>query len=308
MTTDPQTDRSPAFDDALQNAGHALMTTDPALSMVRVLTQFRDEYREELLAAAPAVSVAVPPTDQTALRDRIADAIREFPFDDFGLDDVSYLLEGEPDTQEWVPELAATVLAVLSEPTNRAAAFRLAATALEAVTCACGCSWPATRLREMADELAGAEQQQPDTETRTTVEYFIQTQQPDGSWVDSSGAISNPEYTVGPMAERREHMPQFEHRLVEHRIVQHVTTVVVRPTDEPTAAAPTVVQTDEEAEPDPCPCGDQLTEWTCTLRPGPHDGWQHHDEIAGMWWNQSRIPPYSNRDVPAAGARHDEEA
>lgn len=66
------------------------------------------------------------------------------------------------------------------------------------------------------------------------------------------------------------------------------------------------------ATPDPRPCGDQLTEWTCTLRPGTHDGWQHHDEIEGMWWDQSRIPPYSNRDQPAAApavvSQPDEEA
>lgn len=63
-------------------------------------------------------------------------------------------------------------------------------------------------------------------------------------------------------------------------------------------------------EDDARPCGDQLTEWTCTLRPGPHDGWQHHDEIQGVWWSQSRIPPYSNRDqaAPAVPAAPDTEA
>lgn len=38
-------------------------------------------------------------------------AIRVFPFDGYGLDDVSYLLESEPDTQEWVTPLAAAVTA-----------------------------------------------------------------------------------------------------------------------------------------------------------------------------------------------------
>ena len=42
-------------------------------------------------------------------------------------------------------------------------------------------------------------------------------------------------------------------------------------------------------------CGDQLTEWTCTLPVGPHDDWRHRDED-GNWWSQMRIPPYSNRD------------
>ncbi|MGW6255429.1 hypothetical protein [Streptomyces sp. NPDC055085] len=47
---------------------------------------------------------------------------------------------------------------------------------------------------------------------------------------------------------------------------------------------------------DPRPCGDQLTEWTCTLPPGPHPQWRHVDDVTGAWWTQSRIPPYSNRD------------
>ncbi|MFC8282909.1 hypothetical protein [Streptomyces cyaneofuscatus] len=45
-------------------------------------------------------------------------------------------------------------------------------------------------------------------------------------------------------------------------------------------------------------CGDQLTEWTCTLPPGPHPNWRHVDGNAGAWWDQSCIPPHSNR--PAA--------
>lgn len=55
------------------------------------------------------------PTEATTLplRGQIADVIREFPFANFGLDGVSYLLESTPDTQEWVPKLADAVLAVL---------------------------------------------------------------------------------------------------------------------------------------------------------------------------------------------------
>ncbi|MGW0312057.1 hypothetical protein [Streptomyces flavidovirens] len=44
--------------------------------------------------------------------------------------------------------------------------------------------------------------------------------------------------------------------------------------------------------PDPRPCGDQLTEWTCTLPLGPHPDWKHRDEIAESWWDQR---PHSNR-------------
>lgn len=48
-------------------------------------------------------------------------------------------------------------------------------------------------------------------------------------------------------------------------------------------------------------CGDQLTDWTCTLPPGRHPRWRHGDEFAGVWWDQMRVPPYSNRG-PVEGA------
>ncbi len=54
-----QTTRSAALDDALQNAGHALMLPDPVPALARVLAQFRDEYRAEVLAqAADAIEKA----------------------------------------------------------------------------------------------------------------------------------------------------------------------------------------------------------------------------------------------------------
>lgn len=40
----------------------------------------------------------------------VADAIRSFPFDNFGMDDVSFALEDDPDAQEWVAALADVVL------------------------------------------------------------------------------------------------------------------------------------------------------------------------------------------------------
>lgn len=40
---------SPAFDDALQNLGHALLTEDPARELVHVLETFRNEHRGEVL-------------------------------------------------------------------------------------------------------------------------------------------------------------------------------------------------------------------------------------------------------------------
>lgn len=60
-------------------------------------------------------------TDQTPespARDQIAAVIRDFPFDDYGLDDISYALEDNPETQEWVPALAAAVLDVILPATR----------------------------------------------------------------------------------------------------------------------------------------------------------------------------------------------
>ena len=56
------------------------------------------------------------------------------------------------------------------------------------------------------------------------------------------------------------------------------------------------------ADPTPAPplCGDRLTDWTCTLPDGPHKDWRHIDQDNGKWWDQSRVPPYSNRDRLAA--------
>lgn len=63
-------------------------------------------------------------THATELRERLADIIREFPFDNYGLDDVSYLLDDTPDTQEWVPALADAVLCVVEHLDAEAAAAR----------------------------------------------------------------------------------------------------------------------------------------------------------------------------------------
>jgi hypothetical protein len=35
-------------------------------------------------------------------------------------------------------------------------------------------------------------------------------------------------------------------------------------------------------------CGDQLTDWTCTLPAGPHPDWRHGD--GEHWWTQTRCP------------------
>lgn len=47
------------------------------------------------------------------LRVRVADVIREFPFDNYGLDDVSYLIEADLEAQEWVLALVDAILPVM---------------------------------------------------------------------------------------------------------------------------------------------------------------------------------------------------
>lgn len=72
-------------------------------------------------ARQPAPSAATAETVSSPARDLIAAAIREFPFDDYGMDDVSYALEVDPEAQEWVTALAGAVLAVIL-PSTRALA------------------------------------------------------------------------------------------------------------------------------------------------------------------------------------------
>lgn len=67
------------------------------------------------------MSSAAPATE---LRDRLADVIREFPFDSYGLDNVSHLLEDTPETQEWVPALAAAILPLVQRLEAEVAAAR----------------------------------------------------------------------------------------------------------------------------------------------------------------------------------------
>ena len=63
-------------------------------------------------------------TQATEMRDRLADVIREFPFDNYGLDNVSHLLEDTPDTQERVPALAAAILPLVQHLGAEVAAAR----------------------------------------------------------------------------------------------------------------------------------------------------------------------------------------
>lgn len=62
---------SPAFDDALINAGHALKTSDPIQALVRVLMTFRDAHRAEVQAelSRTTTSPVLPSPEDTAAGD-----------------------------------------------------------------------------------------------------------------------------------------------------------------------------------------------------------------------------------------------
>lgn len=63
-----------------------------------------------------------PRTAGSPLREQVEAAIRDFPFDNYGMDDVSYALEGDPDGQDWVPALARAVLKVFGQRAEAEAA------------------------------------------------------------------------------------------------------------------------------------------------------------------------------------------
>ena len=58
--------------------------------------------------------------------------------------------------------------------------------------------------------------------TSSTVEYFLQTQQPDGEWGDSSSYGTDATHMATRLERRRSRHPQWE-----HRIAWRITTVVV---------------------------------------------------------------------------------
>ncbi len=45
----------------------------------------------------------------TQMQEEIASIIRDFPWNNFGMDDVGYAIEEDPEAQEWIPELARNI-------------------------------------------------------------------------------------------------------------------------------------------------------------------------------------------------------
>jgi hypothetical protein len=105
--------------------------TDPTERRDRWETQYArydaHDYRDlaaigmAIADAEQAAASAAVPSAPAARAAGVADVIRSFPFDNFGMDDVSFALEDDPEAQDWVPALAAAVLAVLPAPAARAA-------------------------------------------------------------------------------------------------------------------------------------------------------------------------------------------
>lgn len=75
--------------------------------------------------------------------------------------------------------------------------------------------------------------EQPAGDVRTTVEFFVQTEQPDGTWEQSTGVEQRAFWGAERLRKLRKRFPDMV-----HRIVQRTTTVRVQPIAEGTAAEP----------------------------------------------------------------------
>ncbi|MFD7995473.1 hypothetical protein [Streptomyces mexicanus] len=64
-------------------------------------------------------------------------------------------------------------------------------------------------------------------EHRTTVEYFVQCQQPDGSWEQASSTTTDPDFATERLTARRRMQPDLKHRLARR------TTTVVTEAQQP---------------------------------------------------------------------------
>jgi len=119
-----------------------------------------------------ATELGLPPLDRDPVAQRlglvpapadraagVADAIRTFPFDNFGMDDVSFALEDDPEAQEWVPALADAVLATLPATTAQAVELRdyWHREAMSATTRIIELEGQLAELRRMAAESAPAD-------------------------------------------------------------------------------------------------------------------------------------------------------
>lgn len=73
--------------------------------------------------------------------------------------------------------------------------------------------------------LATPDPEQPAGDVRTTVEFFVQTQQPDGTWEQSSGAEQRAFWGAERLRKLMRRFPDMVHRLVQRTTTVHVTPV-----------------------------------------------------------------------------------
>ncbi len=70
------------------------------------------------------------------------------------------------------------------------------------------------------------------TERREIVEYFVQCQQPDGTWEQASSTTENPAFVLQRLAERRRAQPDFEYRIARRTTTVRVVTFDVPDSEE----------------------------------------------------------------------------
>ncbi|GHC28822.1 MULTISPECIES: hypothetical protein [Streptomyces rochei group] len=175
--------------------------------------------------------IGAPPAGQTApLRDRIAEALVSWTYrgkdPEHGgiLETVRANAYSRADAVLAVlpaaaghdtDDVAARTLASLERVTERARRAEARVRELE--------QQAATGTRRMADETATTETQAGAPGRRQTVEYFVQSQQPDGTWESASSFSTDLDFAAARLAARREKMPDLTLRLAER-----TTTVAVR--------------------------------------------------------------------------------
>lgn len=95
--------------DAIQHAGEI-----PADLVGYIET--RGDHPVDPSPSVPQRFVTSAETTSFANPQAFEKVIREFSWDNYGMDDVDYLLQTDPDAQEWVPALAQKLQAAVSQP------------------------------------------------------------------------------------------------------------------------------------------------------------------------------------------------
>lgn len=70
------------------------------------------------------------------------------------------------------------------------------------------------------------------TEQREANEYFVQCQQPDGTWEQASSTTENPALVLQRLAARRRAQPDFEYRIARRTTTARVVTFDVPDSEE----------------------------------------------------------------------------